>query len=175
MDNDFIVDQLVRQLMDLPALKVPPNVIKEYIERDRANVPDSFLPSATRLGVVTSDIFRILPWDPCARWKWRGRASEGEKRGGTRSFPAFFKVRRCGSLWVIERYVFKDKYEFQILCFEPGPVPIVHGKCDLLMELTPACTPEPPENAKWLRWVSTPEWSSCLLEGGSYDGATDEV
>jgi hypothetical protein len=161
MDNDFALDEKIRQLLDPATLTVPPKVIKEYIDRDRANVPASFVPSATRLAVITWDIFRFLPWDPCARWKWRGRASEGVKRGSTRAFPAFFKIRRCGELWAIERYAFKDKHEgggFQVLCFDPGPVPIVHEKYDLLIELTQTCTPEPPDNINWLRWVPTPEW-----------------
>ncbi len=147
LDVDKAMDALVLRLTH-------PGLIDDCIDRRNAEVPDTFVPSATLVAVANNNLLSLV--HPKALGEARQmRLDRPERIMAIRrpSANGFVLVaRRYGELWGIERQrEFDDIHE--ALVFDNGAIPVFHRKPHGAIALAKFCHPNPRKEAQCLRWV----------------------
>jgi hypothetical protein len=145
MTIDCSIDEKTFRLMH-------PDTIKEVINRNNLELPDTFVPSANRIALVSAHLLLLVkpPWvyPPVGRW------SGGLRKGWFRWFRAdggyILAVRRYGKLWSIQRQKLGETCE--VLAFEFGPTPILLQDHEYARRIARQCHPSPCKEAR-CSWI----------------------
>lgn len=131
-----------------------PNVIEEVLNRNSVEIPDTFVPSANRIALVSSKLVWLVS-EPGLRppvGEWFGGVREGLFERFDFDGDYNLSIRRYGELWSIERKKLEPATIGEVLAFAFGPTPILLQNHKLARMVARQNDPSPREEAQCL-WI----------------------
>ena len=133
-----------------------------YIDRSKAELPVTFMPSAKKIALVDEFIvYLVHPMplfgqNPPSGWRLSGR-NDLFRNVGANGYILY--VRRYGEvgtgyegMWGIERQRFREEIP-EVLAFDFRPTPIFLKYPQEAIFVAKSCHPTPRQEAQCLRWV----------------------